>query len=99
MKESRYENRFKRALYYISFLSSLIYIMYRIFYTIPNSNITNIIIAIIVLIIETLEVFFYSIYCFNVLIYKKSSPETPKVKNKNLSPDSLKESGVFIIRR
>ena len=84
MKEK--EKPFKRALFIFSFIATIIYIIYRIFFTIPTKGFINIFFAIFVLIIEIVEAFFFGIYCFNILVYKKDSPEIPKVP-KNKFPD------------
>lgn len=87
MIKVRKEKLSKRSIYYLAFLSSLIYISYRIFFTIPFNSFVNMFFGILVLIVEIIEVFFFGIYCFNVLIYKKESPIIPKVKSKDLYPE------------
>ncbi len=77
------EKPFKRGLFIFSFIATVVYIIYRIFFTIPTKGFINIFFAIFVLIIEIVEAFFFGIYCFNILVYKKDSPDIPNIpKNK-----------------
>ena len=87
MKKTKKEKLSKRIIYYLAFISSFIYMLYRIFFTIPNKGAINIIFGILILIVEILEIFFFGVYCFNVLIYKKESPQIPKLKSKNNYPE------------
>ena len=77
----RKESKFKQTIYLLSFLTTTIYILYRIFFTVPNSNLLTIIFAILVLIVETTDALFFIIYVFNILIFKKDSPKIPKIRN------------------
>ena len=86
MKKSVKEKPFKRWLFIFSFIATIVYIIYRIFFTIPTYGFINIFFAIFILIIEIVEAFFFGIYCFNILVYKKDSPDIPKVP-KNQFPD------------
>ncbi len=86
MKKKEMEKPFKRLLFIFSFIATIVYIIYRIFFTIPTSGFINIFFAIFVLIIEIVEAFFFGIYCFNILVFKKDSPDIPKVP-KNKFPD------------
>lgn len=73
----------KKLIYYLSVITTIIYITYRILFTIPKSNIITISLAILVLIVEGIDALFYIIYTFNILIQKKEYPIIPTVsKNK-----------------
>ena len=73
----------KKLIYYLSTITTIIYITYRIVFTIPKSNIITIILAILVLIVEGIDALFYIIYTFNILIYKKDAPKILSIsKNK-----------------
>ena len=75
------EKTFKRIIYTIAFLSTVVYIFYRIFFSLPlRDTFINVFIAILIVVLEFLEAFVYSIYYFNVLLFKKDSPKTPKIK-------------------
>ena len=86
MKKEK-ESIVQRTIYYLAFISSIVYIIYRIFFTVPNDTFTNIFFAILVLAVEIAETFFFAIHCFNVLIYKKESPQIPKIKSKDKYPE------------
>ncbi len=79
----RKESLFKRFIYISSFIATIVYIIYRVFFTIPSDDILTILFAILVLIVEILDAFFYSIYVFNILIFKKDSPEVPSIRKRN----------------
>ena len=76
------ETKPKLCIYYLSFITTIIYILYRIIFTIPNINILTIIFAILVLLFETIDAIFYIVYVFNILVYKKDSPTIPSMKGK-----------------
>lgn len=75
-----FESKFKLSIYILSFLFTFIYIVYRIFFTIPSDSVITIVIAIMVLVLEILDAFFYGVYVFNVLIYKKKNILAPEIK-------------------
>ena len=82
----------KRIVYTIAFLSTVIYIFYRIFFTIPiHDTWINVLIAVSIVILEFFEAFVYSIYYFNVLLFKKDSPKTPKI-----SQEEYPEIDIFV---
>ena len=83
MKNTNKESIYKRSIYIFAFITTMIYIFYRIFFTIPLSGFLNIFLAIIVILVEITEAFFFGIHCFNILIYKKDSPATPKIAKKD----------------
>ncbi|MBQ3306875.1 MAG: cellulase family glycosylhydrolase [Bacilli bacterium] len=76
------DSRFKRFIYILSFIATVVYIFYRIFYTIPSDSMITFVIAILVLLAEFFDAFFYGIYVFNILIYKKDAPPKANPKSK-----------------
>ena len=75
------EIKWKRIIYTIAFLSTVVYIIYRIFFSLPlHDTFMNVFIAVLIVVLEFFEAFVYSIYYFNVLLFKKDSPKTPKIK-------------------
>ena len=76
---------YKKTLYNITFISSLLYILYRTFFTLPTSgekySITSLIFSIIILLIEYWEFFDYFVYYYNILL---SSHESPKIPSMNI---------------
>ena len=85
------ETFFKQVIYYLAFFSSVIYILYRIFFTIPSDSFTNIFFAILILLLEIAEAGVYSIYVFDVLLFKKDSLKTPHIKK-----EEYPEMDIFI---
>ena len=77
------EPSWKIVLYLLTFITTILYIVYRIFFTIPMDNLINIIFAILVLLVEIIDAVFFSFYVFNILIYKKESPKIPKINKKD----------------
>lgn len=83
----KFANPVKIILFASTFLATIIYIVYRIVFTIPfNLRPVDIIFGIIVAIVELIEIIEFCVYFRNTLLYKKSSPKTPKVKEADL-PD------------
>ena len=81
IKNSEKESLGKRIIYTAAFLSTTIYIFYRIFFSIPtNASPIDLFFAILIVALEFLEAFVYGIYYFNVLVFKKDSPKTPVIK-------------------
>ena len=76
------ESLLKRFIYVLSFLATFVYIVYRIFYTIPSDSIVTFVIAVLVLLAEFFDAFFYGIYVFNILVFKKDAPLKAQPKNK-----------------
>ncbi|MBQ1551363.1 MAG: cellulase family glycosylhydrolase [Bacilli bacterium] len=77
------ESSWKSSFYILIFLTTILYIVYRIFFTIPDDSLINIIFAILVLLVEIVDAIFFSFYLFNILIYKKESPKIPKINKKD----------------
>ena len=81
MQKDYKEKTGKRIIYTIAFLSTVVYIFYRIFFSLPlHDTFINVFIAVLIVVLEFFEAFVYSIYYFNVLLFKKDSPKTPKIK-------------------
>lgn len=81
------KNWLKLLIYSISIVLTVIYILYRTFFTIPTKlGILSLILAIIVLIIEIWEAIDFFIYFLNILIVNKKQISTPKIDFTNI-PD------------
>ena len=81
MRRDERESLGKRIIYTAAFISTVVYIIYRIFFSLPlHDTFVNVFIAILIVVLEFFEAFVYGIYYFNVLLFKKDSPETPKIK-------------------
>lgn len=77
------ELTWKICIYVITFLATLLYIFYRVFFTLPTSNSIDLFFAILVLVVEIIDAIFYSFFVFNILIYRKESPKIPKIAKKD----------------
>ena len=77
------ENIYKQTIYILAFITTFIYIFYRLFYTIPTDNIVSLVLGILVVIVEVVDAIFFSFYVFNILVFKKDSPRIPKINNKD----------------
>ena len=87
MRKDEKEVFWKRLVYTAAFVSTVIYIIYRIFFSLPlHDTFINVFIAVLIVVLEFFEAFVYGIYYFNVLLFKKDSPKTPKIK-KEESPE------------
>ena len=77
--------------YNLTFLSSLIYIIYRTFFTLPiyddKYSITSLILSIIVLLVEYWEFFDYFVYYYNILLPSHESPKIPSMNIIKNYPD------------
>ena len=73
--------KFKKLIFFMAFFSTIVYLTYRVFFTIPTDNILNIVFGIIILSLELLEGFFYGVYYLNILLPKKPNPRLPKIKD------------------
>ena len=81
MRKDEKEVFWKRLVYTAAFVSTVIYIIYRIFFSLPlHDTFINVFIAVLIVVLEFFEAFVYGIYYFNVLLFKKDSPKTPKIK-------------------
>lgn len=82
-------NFLKLSYYFILLVLTLVYIIYRIFFTIPTKLGTlSLILALIVLFVEIWESFDFFVYYLNILSVKKYIPKTPNIDlNQNNCPD------------
>ena len=85
--KGRLETPFKLCLYTFIISLSLIYIIFRIFFTLPlRFGVPTAILGIFILVLEIIEFLDYFNFYLNVLCYNKHSPKIPKVK-KSLLPE------------
>lgn len=81
-------NLFKFIFYTFTIVLTLIYIIYRIFFTLPTElGIISLIISIFVLFIEIWEFFDFFIYYLNILCVNKKSPKIPSIDLISEYPD------------
>ena len=72
----------KIIIYTVALLTTLIYIIYRIFFTLPfGLGPVNVIFGILVLLIEIMEAWEFIIYYINTLCLSKKSPKIPKIED------------------
>lgn len=77
----KFESGPKIVVYFLAVLASIVYLIYRIGFTIPfELRPVDIIVGLVVLILEIVESFEYVVHFFNVLRFKKVSPKTPNYK-------------------
>ncbi|MCQ2571245.1 MAG: cellulose synthase catalytic subunit [Candidatus Saccharibacteria bacterium] len=77
----------KILLFSLTLITTIVYIIYRLIFTIPfDLRLIDIVFGIIVVVIELIEIFEFCVYFENTLIHKKSSPKTPKASEKDF-PD------------
>ena len=82
------QNIIKRIIFAISIILTIIYIVYRIGFTLPiNLGAVGMICALIVLLLEIWEAVDFFTYYLNILNIKSKSPEIPKIKRENVYPD------------
>ncbi len=75
----------KIIIYTVALLTTLIYITYRIFFTLPfGLGPVNVLFGLLVLFVEILEAAEFVIYYLNTLCLSKKSPKIPKVDEKSL---------------
>ncbi len=75
----------KIIIYTVALLTTLIYITYRIFFTLPfGLGWVNVLFGLLVLFVEILEAAEFVIYYLNTLCLSKKSPKIPKVDEKSL---------------
>lgn len=70
---------YKKFFYYFALISTIIYIIFRIFYTLPQEFDYSLFFALIVLITETIDAIFFSIYTLNILVINNDIPKKPKL--------------------
>ena len=76
-------NLIKNYIYFIAIITSFVYLIYRIFFTIPIDNGLNTLVGVIVLIIEIIDFIFFVVYAVNILMIDNSIPDTPKLLKKD----------------
>lgn len=77
----KFESGPKIVVYFLAVLASIVYLIYRIGFTMPfELRPVDIIVGLVVLILEIVESFEYIVHFFNVLRFKKVSPKTPNYK-------------------
>lgn len=76
------EHPFKIFVYTLALIASLVYIVYRLFFTMPfGLGFFDVVFGLVVIFIEMIEALEFFAYYRNTLCVKKVSPETPKVKD------------------
>ena len=73
----------KKYIYIITIITSFVYLIYRIFYTVPTNNSLDMIVGVIVLVTEIIDSIFFTVYAVNVLVKDNSIPTAPKVLKKD----------------
>ena len=73
----------KKYIYFMAIVSSFFYLIFRIFYTIPNSNSLDTIIGTIILLVEIVDFLFFIVYSVNILMTHYAIPNTPKILKKD----------------
>ena len=74
----------KISIYTVALLTTLIYITYRIFFTLPfGLGWVNVLFGLLVLFVEILEAAEFVIYYLNTLCLSKKSPKIPKINEKD----------------
>ena len=93
------EELLKRIIYIFALITTFIYIIYRLVFTIPtNLGIVNLLFGIFIFLIELIEAIEFFAYYLNVLRMSKKSPTIPSVDNELaidstcLTADSLADS-------
>lgn len=82
------KNLFKFIFYTLTIISTLIYIIYRIFFTLPTTlGAVAVTASILVLIIEIWEFMDFFIYYLNILTVNKKSPKIPDISVLTEYPD------------
>jgi cellulose synthase (UDP-forming) len=74
---------YKKYIYYFSLITTIIYIVFRIFFTLPTVFDSSLLFAIIVLLIEIIDAVFFAIYTLNILVKDYNTPIEPKVLKKD----------------
>ena len=78
----------KNLFYTFTIILTFVYIIYRIFFTIPTTlGIVSLVFALIVLFAELWEFTDFFIYYLNILCVSKKSPKIPDIKPGTVYPD------------
>ena len=85
--KKKYENKAKIFAYVLTIIATLVYLTYRLIFTVPLAlRPVDVIFGLLVLLVELMETFEFLVYFWNVLRLKKLSPEPPAVSGNDL-PD------------
>lgn len=84
----RENNVIKQIIYIITIILTVIYIVYRIGFTLPTQlGAVGLILSIIILALEIWEALDFFVYYVNILSVNKKNQKTPKISNKKLYED------------
>ena len=87
-KKSKVANVAKQLIYAVTIVLTIIYIVYRIFFTLPiKLGWLAMTLSIIILVLEIWESFDFFVYYLNILSVNKKYPKIPEIQEKNLFPD------------
>lgn len=82
------KNFFRVLIYCITMICTILYIGYRIAFTVPTRlGVLTLIVALFILFIEIWEAFDFFIYFFNTLLASKNSPKVPNINDIKEYPD------------
>lgn len=73
----------KRYIYFITIISSFVYLIFRTFFTIPISSSLGTLFGTIVLIMEIIDFIFFIVYAINILMKDDNVPDKPKLLKKD----------------
>ena len=73
----------KKYMYYFSLITTIIYILFRIFCTLPRVFDVSLLFALIVLLVEVIDSVFFAIYTLNILVKESKIPIISKVLKKD----------------
>ncbi len=74
----------KLIVYSVALLASVSYIVYRAIFTLPiRLGLLNLFFGLLIFAVELIECFEFFVYYWNILRYKKTCPETPKISKKD----------------
>ena len=75
--------KYKNTIYYISLLLTVVYLVYRLLFTLPNKLDISFVFACIVLLVEIVDAFFYFVFTINILTVKNTNIKAPKILKKD----------------
>lgn len=86
-RKNNREDKSKLFVYTLTMILTIVYILYRIIFTLPfGYGIVDIIFGVIVLLLEIGEILDFSIFYFNILRFSKRNPYIPSIR-KEICPD------------
>ena len=71
--------KYRKSIYYLPLITTMIYIIFRLFCTLPTKIDISLLFALIVLMIEIIDFIFFIIYVFNILLQDNQIPKSPKI--------------------